>query len=230
MVHPFAAEAATFSTVRWEPFNTRAAAGTVDKIYAGSVSSYDFDNYHPEQESVHDGVLDITLANGKGAGVVLGPPESRWGQTYGRFSVRFKAVGATGYGTAMMLWPSDRAGCPGGCWSDGEIDFPEGNLGGTMWAHHHPLNCVYGGDSSHADCNSADSEHTDVSFTGYHQVTTEWTPSSVKYFIDSRLVHQVTHDVPTRNHRMTLQFGPEMSNPQGGHVLIDSFLVQSYRG
>lgn len=225
------AHASGWSLVKFENFSTTAAAGTVDAKYPDSIESYYWGNYHPSRMSAHDGSLDVTLKDGMGAGFVLGPDASRWGRQYGRFTIRYKASNAGGYGTAMMLWPSDRSGCPnGGCWSDGEIDFIEGRLSSTMAVHHHPLNCVDGWDPVKPDCYSADSLDLGARFTDkFHTATVEWTPSAVRYFLDGTLRKTVTHDIPTTKHRMTIQFGPELSNPQPGHFWIDSYKIEAYQ-
>lgn len=225
------AHASGWSLVKYEGFGTDAAAGTVDKAYPDSIESYYWGIYHTSQESTHGGVLDVLLKDNKGAGFVLGPASNRWGRQYGRFTIRFKAQNAGGYGTAMMLWPSDRSGCPnGGCWSDGEIDFIEGRLSSTMAVHHHPMNCVDGGSSTKPDCYSADSLDLGAIFTdAYHTATVEWTPSGVRYYLDGTLRKTVTHDVPTVNHRMTVQLGPELSNPQAGHFYIDYYKIEAYQ-
>lgn len=56
------------------------------------------------------------------------------GQTYGRYSVRFRADALPGYKVAWLLWPASDS------WSEGEIDFPEGGLESTMWGFNHCLN------------------------------------------------------------------------------------------
>ena len=54
------------------------------------------------------------------------------GQTYGRYSVRYDIDPVPGYKTAWLLWPDSNQ------WpSGGEIDFPEGNLSGTISAFMH---------------------------------------------------------------------------------------------
>ena len=64
---------------------------------------------------------------------------------YGRYAVRWKADAIPGYKVAWLLWPDSEV------WPrDGEIDFPEGNLDGTVEGFMHRQNGTSGGDQDHA--------------------------------------------------------------------------------
>jgi hypothetical protein len=193
-----------------EDFTTAATSAQFDSTYAKSWCGYDDGTagiYFKDVVSAHDGQLDFSLDGVKGAAGSFGPPSTCWGKTYGRFSIRFKAVDGINNGTAMMLWPSSNV------WGDGEIDYPEGSLNDTFSVFHHPMNC--------SDCSSSDSLNTRTTFRDWHIATTEWLPTSVKYYLDGQLIKTVTHDVPTTDHRMTLQVAPVAPNAQPGHLLVD---------
>jgi hypothetical protein len=200
-----------------EDFTTDAAAGQFQSTYANSWCGYEEGTggqyYNDALISAHDGLMDIGLNGTQGAAGSFGPPETCWGDTYGRYSIKFKAEGAEGNGTAMMLWPSSDV------WGDGEIDFPEGNLDGTFHAFQHPLNC--------SDCSSSVSAEG-ASFADWHVATTEWSPAGVNYYVDGELIMATTDDNPTTDHRWTIQVAPVADNAQPGHLLIDWVTSYSY--
>jgi hypothetical protein len=200
-----------------EDFTTDAATGQFQSTYANSWCGYQEGTggqyYNDALISAHDGLMDIALNGTQGAAGSFGPPETCWGDTYGRYSIKFKAEGAEGNGTAMMIWPSSDV------WGDGEIDFPEGNLDGTFHAFQHPLNC--------SDCSSSVSAEGS-SFADWHVATTEWSPAGVNYYVDGELIMATTDDNPTTDHRWTIQVAPTSDNAQPGHLLIDWVTSYSY--
>lgn len=48
-------------------------------------------------------MMKIELNGKTGAAGVFGPEATRWGHLYGKHSICFKAVGADGNGTAIMV-------------------------------------------------------------------------------------------------------------------------------
>jgi len=73
------------------------------------------------------GVLDNVIHTENGVHMVSAPepviPGGNPGVPYGRYVVRFRSDAIAGYKTAWLLWPNSDN------WpTDGEIDFPEGNL------------------------------------------------------------------------------------------------------
>src|ERR1035437_7735252 len=72
-------------------------------------------------------------------------------QLYGRYAIRFRADAVPGYKTAWLLWPSSDST------ADGEIDFPEGDLDGTISAFMH-----------HQGGGSQDAYTTSSVYTGWH--------------------------------------------------------------
>lgn len=81
--------------------------------------------YQPGRISVEDGIMRFNMqadsAGGHGATLQIGNNLSAMRCTW-----RFKAVGAPGWKTAHLLWPNIDANWP----EYGEIDFPEGEIGG----------------------------------------------------------------------------------------------------
>jgi hypothetical protein len=201
-----------------EDFTTDAATGSFQDTYANSWCGYEEGTggkyFNNALISAHDGIMDIALNGTQGAAGSFGPPETCWGDTYGRYSIKFKAEGAEGNGTAMMVWPSSDV------WGDGEIDFPEGNLDGTFHAYQHPLNC--------SDCSSSVNADSNTTFADWHVATTEWSPAGVNYYVDGELIMATTDDNPSTDHRWTIQVAPVEDNAQPGHLLIDWVSSYSY--
>ena len=191
-----------------EDFLLTATPAQFGAAYANSWSPYDNGGkYFQSALSASNGMMAIALDGTTGAAGVFGPKDSRWGHLYGRYSICFKAVAADGNGTAIMVWPSSDV------WGDGEIDYPEGNFESTIEVFHHVVGCT--------DCSAADGFNTGVSFRNWHVATTEWTPLSVKYYLDDKLIKTVTHDIPVKNHRFTIQMAPNAAVSKPGNFYID---------
>jgi hypothetical protein len=156
----------------------------------------------------------VHTAGGTPQVVALTPTaDGKWwsGQTYGRYAVRFRTDAAPGYKLAWMLWPSSDN------WNQGEIDFPEGILGGVIHGYAHdvsgdPARNVFGFDSPPS--------------TDWHTAVVEWTPGRLTYRLDDRSWTTTNpHAVPTEQLRWVLQtetdaFG--LPDPAvSGHVYID---------
>ncbi len=208
-----------------EKFSTPAASGNVLETYSRSMVAYhDNAQYRRANLSVHDGKLDIKLKGTTGAAVVFGPPHSVWGQTYGKFRIRFQVTGGSSYGAAFMLWPTSDV------WSHGEIDFPEGSFDDQIHVFHHPTPCDLDdvpGTPPH--CASFDGLPTGKSWHTTHTATTEWTPGMVRYYLDNKLIKTVTHDVPTTKHRMTVQVAPVSGKKTEGHLFIHSVAIYALK-
>jgi hypothetical protein len=201
-----------------EDFTTDAGLGAFQDTYANSWCGYEEGTggqyFNNATISAHDGLMDIALDGTQGAAGSFGPPETCWGDTYGRYSIKFKAEDASGYGTAMMVWPSSDV------WGDGEIDYPEGDFDGTFHAYQHPLGC--------SDCSSSVNADSNASFRDWHVATTEWSPEGVNYYVDDQLILATTDDNPNTDHRWTIQVAPVESNAQAGNLLIDWVSSYSY--
>lgn len=217
-----------------EDFTKPARLGEIEEVYGSGMRGYDgFPDtskrgiYTPDRVlSVSGGVLDFYLHTATVEGVsaprVAAPILNRWkGQTYGRYSLRFRADDVAGYKVAFMLWPSsDR-------WEEGEMNFPEGRLSTTISAYSH---CV----GNPADnCLAA---FTGVDMRDWHVATTEWTPAGVTFFLDGRRLGTATGEgVPSTKFRWTLQAETEIGGDgtppsAAGHLQVDWATSYRYLG
>jgi beta-glucanase (GH16 family) len=182
--------------------------------------------YEPSQVvSIHDGVMDLYLHTQNGVHMVAAPepvipgaPGSDGGLLYGRYSVRFKADPVPGYKTAWLLWPDSNQ------WSEGEIDYPEGDLNNTFDAYMH-----YRGDPTSQDVYS-----TSATYTSWHTATIEWTPQAVTFYLDGQDIGSSTNtgDIPDTPMHLVLQTETQLtggppSDSAAGHVYIDWVVVYS---
>jgi hypothetical protein len=192
-----------------------------------------YDDHHPDTAgkglmmpsrvlSVHDGMLDFHLhsENGLPLGAAALPLlPSGTGQTYGRYSVRFRADPLPGFASAWLLWP-DSEQWPSG----GEIDFPEGELTSSVNAFMHYANPDGGQDAFPAL----------GSWQGWHTATTEWNPGKVQFFLDGALKATSTTQVPTEPMHWVLQnetaYGAVPAATTAGHLLVDWVVQWSWDG
>jgi Glycosyl hydrolases family 16 len=215
-----------WTSVFAEDFTANVAQGSFPGPYAatwmsyhGFADTYRGGDYNQGIISVQNGALDLFLHSRGGRPQVAAPiplVDGKWGgQTYGRFSVRFSADPVAGYKAAWLLWPDSNN------WADGEIDFPEGALDGTLWGFHH---CV-GRPTS--NCHWFD---TKVGFTGWHTATIEWSPGRIVYLLDDVVVGNTTNRVPTGPMHWVLQTETDhvADTATSGHVLIDWVTIHRY--
>ena len=191
-----------------EDFSASAAIGQVASAYRQAWQPYPDGTsgiYEPSKTvSVHDGVMDVQLG-GAGAAGTFGTVAGAWDHVGGSFSVRAKATGGDGNGAAFMLWPTSNV------WSDGEIDFPEGNFESSPSAFQHSM--TPGQEAERVQV------PTGVSWRDWHTYTIDWDPGkSVTYSVDGKVLQTVTQDVPTKPHRFMFQVGNWGAS---GNLLID---------
>ena len=185
--------------------------------------------YYPSMVlSVSGGVLNMYLHTSP-SGVhlvaapspILFPGQPLKGQLYGRYTVRFRADSLPGYKTAWLLWPDS------GNWpTDGEMDFPEAPLNGTIDAALHPQGSISG--------TSQDLYTTGATFTSWHTATTEWTPTAVTFYLDGQVVGRSTGPIPDTPMHWVLQtetstYGVVPSDATAGNVQIDWVAAYSYQ-
>jgi hypothetical protein len=220
-----------------QDFTTPAKRGRVGEVYGPDMRGYhDLEDtsgegiYTPDSVlSVKDGKLDYYLHTKGGiprvASVV---PFGYTGQTYGRYSVRFRSDSLPGYKIAFLLWPTSDD------WLDGEIDWPEGELNGKMYGVSAIKDSTLKG-PARFDPSTRYYAPTDA--TEWHVATTEWTPGKVKWFWDGQLVGETTmpEGVPTTDMRWTLQAetkdGADSSSPKpetSGHLEVDWVVQYAY--
>jgi hypothetical protein len=168
--------------------------------------------------SVQAGVLLIDVHTENGVHYVSAPePMSGNGQVYGRYSVRFRATTTTSdYKTAWLLWPdSDK-------WpDDGEIDFPEGNLDGTIGAYAHHATPSGGQDAF---------DTSGVKYDGWHTATTEWSPGNVTFILDGQTLGVSTTLVPSKSMHYVMQTETNLdgivpSDTSAGKIELDWVVI-----
>lgn len=168
--------------------------------------------------SVRNGLLNMYLHTENGVHMVSAPvPKipgvgSQGGLLYGRYAVRYRTDAVAGYKVAWLLWPDSEN------WSDGEIDFPEGNLNQKVEAFMHYRNAP----------TSQDGYRTSATFTSWHTAVVEWTPKSVKFMLDGATIGTSTDPtkIPNKPMHWVLQTetaldGTVPSNTAAGNVQID---------
>jgi beta-glucanase (GH16 family) len=183
--------------------------------------------YYPSRVlSVSNGVLNMYLhteiINGVAVHMVSAPepilPGGTSGQTYGRYSVRFYADAVPGYQTAWLLWPDS------GVWpGDGEVDYPDRNLTGTIHAFMHYAS-PSGGQTAFS---------TNVPEAGaWHIATMEWQPGKVTFILDGAVIGVATTLVPFKPMHHVLQTETQLSggapsNTAAGNVKVDWVVIYS---
>jgi hypothetical protein len=219
-----------------DDFTTDATEGTFPAAVSATWTAYPSGwhdtsgngTYAPEIVSIHDGLLDIHLRTEAGRHKVAAPiallPGSAdgTGQLYGRYAIRFRADPVRGYKTAWLLWPQSEA------WPrDGEIDFPEGALDGTIHGYVHRRGATTGADQARFS--------TRATFAEWHVAVIEWTKDRCVFSLDGRTVGETTTRIPNSAMRWVLQTetqltgGPPPDDAQG-HVLIDWVAVWAPAG
>lgn len=180
--------------------------------------------------SVQNGAMDWYVRTEGGqrlvAAMVPRIPASNWGQTYGRYSFRFKADTIPGYKMVGILWPdSDN-------WGEGEIDFPEvNNLVSTEGMY---ANMYRRGNTTTKTPGAASRFQTTVAAngTGWHIATIEWAPNSLTYYLDGTKLGTFTDGVPSTSFHLVFQVETKQYNEApaadvAGHVQIDWLTMYS---
>jgi beta-glucanase (GH16 family) len=181
--------------------------------------------YDPSQViSIHGGVMDLFLHTAGGVHLVSAPvPKlpgavgSGGGLLYGRYAIRFRADPVAGYKTAWLLWP-DSEDWP----QDGEIDFPEGDLDGTISAFMH-----WQGGTSGSDQDAYSSAAT---YSEWHTAVTEWTATACRFILDGTVLGTSTSRIPNTPMHWVIQTatwlgGTPPADDVSGHVEIDWVVV-----
>lgn len=223
-----------------DDFNNDVPFGSFPSAVSNKWKAYPFDScywqdtsknghYWPEKTlTIKEGILKqyIHTENGPLCGGGIGPIHavaalspilpgsiSNNGQLYGRYAVRFKSDSLANYKTAWLLWPDSET------WPrDGEIDFPEGNLNGTISGFMHKMNGTSGTDQ--------DSYSTSALYTSWHTAIIEWSPNDLKFILDGQIIGHSTSRVPSTPMHWVLQTetaldGIVPDNLTAGNVLID---------
>lgn len=208
------ASAGEWRSIFREDFDTSVPVGEFPgQVYGAKFTTYPdgwrdtsgLGEYRPSQVlSVSDGALTWNMREKDGStlGAAVLPTLPTYGQTYGQYSVRFRADPAPGFGMAFLLWPDSEK------WPrDGEIDFPEGEFSATIQANAHHA----------SESGEVDRFPTTATFSDWHVATISWRPSSVTFLLDGRLIGVSTTAVPTRSMHWVLQTGSAGDTPAANH-------------
>jgi beta-glucanase (GH16 family) len=211
-----------FTQVFFDDFNGNSLdRGNWKALYQGGYWNGMFSWEHDQLE-VGDGKLTIATEREGGGWVSGGLSTIPDGVTYG--SVEFRARFDEGQGTsaAVLLWPSSNE------WTD-EVDIIETNRAerdGFAFTNHGDPNV------------SLDIEGVDL--TQWHDYRLDWTPGSLKLFIDGEERGHITTDVPDQPMSIGLQghvhganeswFGgaPDGSTPDRVETEIDWVRLSSW--
>lgn len=187
--------------------------------YNGFKDTYDHGLYDRNILSVHDGSLDTYFRTIDGTPRVAAPTpliNGSWaGQTYGRYSARFKSDAVDGFRVAWLLWPDS------GNWNQGEVDFPESWLTGEIDGFNHCLN------NPGKNCYWVKSG---ISPNAWHTVTINWTPKLLSFIIDGKVIGSTTKSIPSSKMHWIMQSETiGHTTPTGsGHLYIDWVSIYKY--
>jgi len=203
-----------FQLIFDEQFTTNCAEGQFLSVYGQKWRAYPqgwFDTskkgaYNPNIISVNNGVMNMRLHTANGRPQVAAPEPKINGATntdlsqlYGRYEARFRADAVDGYKTAWLLWPKSEV------WPrDGEIDFPEGDLNGTIHAFMHRQNGTSGGDQDHYG--------SSATYPTWHTAVIEWKPNFCRFILDGNILGTSTSRVPNTRMRWVLQTETELNS------------------
>lgn len=148
--------------------------------------------------------LYVTGGQARSAAVIP-MPGGVWGQQYGRFEACFRVASVTGgWKVAWLLWPNSED------WpTDGEIDYPEGNLALTGPG----LNVLPQGAATGA---GSEFDHHYINGTtfdvgNWHVYTLEWASTHVAAWLDGRLVGATYDTIPNTPMHWVLQTETEFA-------------------
>jgi len=154
------------------------------------------------------------------------------GQLYGRYAIRARfPVAIPGYKVAWLLWPDSGTNTKGsvdGKGGNGEIDFPETELGSlsTVSGYVHYQNARKNHDQYEAAAIAVD-------MTQWHTYEIEWAPDYVAFMLDGQEVGRATERIPKTPMHWVWQTETEISSeppPRDveGAVEIDWAAIWTY--
>lgn len=178
--------------------------------------------YSPAIVSQHDSMLDVYMRQINGIWRVAAPtpklPVSTNYHTKVRIAARFKADRVLGFKTAWLLWPDSNDWPP-----DGEIDFPEGDLPGTISGFMHRQDATSGSDQ--------DFVGSSATYDQWHTAIIEWEAGSYcRFILDGITLGTFTNRVPATPMHYVLQCETRLSGgppPSGAaaHIYLDWFVM-----
>ena len=143
-----------------------------------------------ETVSIANGVLNVHVHTAHGVHmvaallpIVSGAHGREGGLLYGRYILRMRAQAVDGYKASLLLWPDSET------WPrDGEIDYPEADLGGLIHAYLHFQSATTGGQQA--------GFVTAETYGPWHTMTLTWLPHFVQFQLDNQIVGTVTTGIP----------------------------------
>jgi hypothetical protein len=177
------------------------------------------------QNGIYRGAAGASVVNGV-LNIKLEKDSTGWrstavvpllGQTYGRYSIRIRATGDPDWKIVPLLWPDDNI------WpAHGEIDFPEGPVGGLVNGYNHYASVNGGQDEVKTTALSSD----------WHTYTTEWMPGLIVFYLDGKEVGRSTKYVSVFPMHWVLQFETSLMAGKIPHgpalVEIDWVAIDAY--
>jgi beta-glucanase (GH16 family) len=169
--------------------------------------------------SFRNGVMNIHVHTQGGIHLIAAPVPTipgahgaEGGLLYGRYVIRIRTDVVPGYKAAMLLWPDSET------WPrDGEIDFPEAQLDGTIDGFVHHQNGVSKNDQAIFT--------TTAAYTQWHTATVTWLPHEIAFQLDNQIVGIATTRIPDTPMHLVIQIetetnAPAPSNAAAGYVQI----------
>lgn len=208
----------------WDQYNMFPASPQND---ANNVPQYEGVYNMAKTGSVTNSVLRIRCWKEAGQPDAWVGAPTPWGgipQLYGRYSMRLRTTPTTNedYKTAWLLWPTTNN------WNDGEIDFPEMDLGGNIGGFSHDVNGT--------PRNNILGYQGNISSQNWHVLTLEWLPNRVTFIVDGNVVAQTTNSagIPYKPMRWVLQTETSLERPHNipvgstADVYLDWVAVWAY--
>jgi beta-glucanase (GH16 family) len=210
-----------FTQVFFEDFNGSSLnRDHWNALYSGQYGNGMF-RWDPGQLEVGDGKLTIATERDGGSWVSGGLSTIPEGQTYGSYEFRARFDEGQGTASAILLWPSSNE------WTD-EVDIIETNRPdreGFAFTNHGSPNVT---------------EYISEDISGWHTYRLDWTPGSLKLFIDGQQRSEITTDVPSQQmsfgmqgmvlaaHESWFGGGPDGSTPSRVETEIDWVRVSEW--
>lgn len=187
----------------WDDTAKSGADGNTGAPFGGT--------YHPEDVvSVSSGEMHINMYRPSSGGdnhVATVVPRKCMDQEYGRYVERFKVAKAViGFKSAHLFYDNGH-----------EMDYPESDdYTQTINAFTHP---------------SEENFSTSAKWTDWHTTAIEWTPGSVKYYMDGKLIGTAKKNIPNFKMTWALQNESSISGPYakaGASAQLDIDWVTCY--
>jgi len=176
--------------------------------------------------SIANGMMNIHLHTEHGVHevaavlpVIKGAHGRDGGLLYGRYSLRLRAGAIRGYKLGVVLWPDS------GVWpKDGEIDFPEADLGKPIHGFVHYQNGRRRDDQA--------GFVSSATYAKWHTMTITWLPAGVTFQLDGHLVGRVRKRIPNSPMHLIIQAETKIGKSvppasAAGNVQIDWLTIDA---